>query len=139
MYRLVMGVVSAIGIAACADQAPHVSAVAPCTGHVAPQVGTGRTPTITWQPACAVALVTVTDAADSLGEVFLWIAASYTFSQTIVPPVVYGQMPDGAGPNILPADSLIFGHRYMVRLSRTMLIGTPAMDSMVFTARASTP
>lgn len=139
MCRVVIVLAALIGIAACADQAPRVGAVAPCTGHVVIQVGTGTTPTISWQPACAVALVTVTDAADSLGEVFLWVAASLTFSESIAPPIVYGQSPAGAGPDLLPADSLTLGHQYMVRLNRTMYIGTPAMDSIVFTARSAPP
>lgn len=138
MSRVVI-VLALIGVVACADPVPGIHAVAPCTGHVALKVGTGTTPTITWQPACAVALLSVTAAADSLGEAFLWFAGSATFGATIAPPVVYGRTPPGAGPDPFPADSLVVGRQYIVRLNTSMFLRAPALDSLVFTVQPPAP
>lgn len=138
MFRVLIVSAALIGVAACVDQGPR-EAAAPCTGRVAFQVGTGTTPTITWQPACAVAQLSVTPASDSLGEYPLWIIGSATFGATIGPPIVYGRTPAGAGPTLVPADTLVVGQQYMIRVNTSMLIGVPATDSAVFTVRAPTP
>lgn len=121
--------------AACSDQSPRVASQ--CTGHVALQVGRGVRPTINWQPACGVGIVTVASDSSPADELPVWGASS--FGADIMPPVQYGVKPAGAQEAFMSigGDSLVVGARYIVT------VGPPlrgiVTDSLVFTAQADAP
>jgi hypothetical protein len=69
-------------------------ALGPCTSPVTVSIGAGRTPQISWAPACAVAQLIVFSPPSLGGPSNWWAIKSSTMD--IRPPVQFGSTPAGA-------------------------------------------
>jgi len=115
---------------ACTDATGPESQGPPCrddTGNVTVTVADGPTPTFSWSPACAMAIVLVEeDASDMWGassDEALWSDAAR--ANVITPPVTYGARPAGTTVFQSPL-SLLSGHAYELVLWRSLPPGSPA-------------
>ena len=69
-------------------------------------------PTFDWIPECSLFSLVVSDAADRI----VWAVETPDERNTIQPPVVYGEVPDGAREYPGPAAALQTGFTYTVRV-----------------------
>ena len=103
MRRLIV-LVSLVGAVGCGESTE------PCNGAVSMTVSSGTAPTLSWNPACAVAAIVVSE--DASSNVMWEVAAS---ANEIDPNVSFGQTPSGASVIVSPTP-LTNGVTYTVSL-----------------------
>ena len=110
--RLPLLALAALTVTGCDDDTIAVETVQACDGPVTVQVSAGRTPTITWTPACSVQQLVVFQPLSEAGE--KWRIASQA---GINPGVRYGVVPRGASQPTAPI-ALVSGQEAAVELIR---------------------
>jgi hypothetical protein len=92
----------------CSDQGPEE-----CDREVTLDViVSASVPTFDWIPECSLYSLVVSDAADRI----VWAIETPDERNTIQPPVVYGEVPDGTREYPGPAAALQTGFTYTVRV-----------------------
>ena len=97
LVYLALATLAAIGLSACFDAPESASApVPPCSGPVAMSVNSnGPRPAFDWTPRCAVSLVVV-DGPSAIVTTSFRHWRLEADAPVIVPPLPYGEVPDGA-------------------------------------------
>lgn len=84
-----------------------------CFGDVDVSVIRSNPPSLSWEPGCGISNLAVIDAANET----MWLIHAHLGENTIVPPVRFGVVPDGALEEI-PSRQLQHGNSYIVRVFR---------------------